>query len=130
MNKVEDRTDNTYKSQEQSFYSNQWIYNERISNIDEELKYDCYTNSQKEEKMRERQELIDEKQSAIDNWKESHGAYDEGMTKWSLSEAIEHEKKGEGLKAFQSNYDKNQYGHEEYDKHDCGYDKQQDEYEY
>ena len=31
MKKIEDRTTNSYKAQEKSFYSDQWIYNDRIN---------------------------------------------------------------------------------------------------
>ena len=31
MKKVEDRTTDSYKAQERSFYSDQWIYNDRIN---------------------------------------------------------------------------------------------------
>ena len=105
MNKVEDRTTEAFKAQERTFYSDLWCYNDRIKEAQNE---------------KEKKELEIERQVTIDQWKEKHGQYNEDMTKWSIKEAVEHERNGTGLGAMQKQYDENQYGHaleqeEEYD---------------
>lgn len=111
MNSVEDRTSRRYKAQEQEFYSNQWAYNSRIKEDEDIIKDPRCSAEEKAAVEREINDLKNDRQDSIDCWKEEHGAYDEEMTKWTIDEAAEHEKNGDGLGSLQAHYDENQYGH-------------------
>lgn len=113
MNRVEDRTSEVYKAQEREFYSDQWTYNTRIEEQEKIINNPGYSAEEKAAATREKAELENERQDSIDCWKEEHGEYNEEMTKWTIDEAVKHEKDGEGLGSMQAGYDKNQYGHVE-----------------
>ncbi len=130
MEKVEDRTTKSFQSQEQSFYSDQWAYNERISDIDECLESEGFSPSQKEDLKLERQRLVNEKNNAIDEWKENHGQYDEEMTKWTLREAHDHNEKGDGLGDRQERYDRNRYGQQKEDTFEKSPESHEEEEEF
>lgn len=121
MNKVEDRTTDSYKAEEKSFYSDQWVYNDRINDQQKIIDNPDISAEEKEAASQQKSELEIERQAEIDNWKEKHGEYNEEMTKWSIDEAVEHEKNGTGLSEMQKRYDENQYGHEK---------ENEEEYEY
>lgn len=113
MNKVEDRTTDSYKAKERTFYSDQWIFNDRIKEQQKIIDNPDCSADEKYAATRQKKELENERRDSIDNWKKEHGAYNEEMTKWTVDEAVEHEKDGTGLGSMQEIYDKNQYGHVE-----------------
>ena len=93
MDRIEDRTTARFKAQENEFYSNQWAYNTRIKNQEDILNNPHTSASEKDVARREKADLENERQDAIDQWKEEHGAYDEEMTKWTIDDAVK--QKGE-----------------------------------
>lgn len=111
MDRVEDRTTDSYKAQEREFYSNQWAYNTRIKEQQDIIDNPECSLDEKYTAKREKADLENERQDCIDQWKEEHGAYNEEMTNWTIDDAVNHEKKGTGLGSMQEIYDKNQYGH-------------------
>lgn len=113
MNRIEDRTSEVYKVQEREFYSDLWAYNTRIKEQELIIQQPRCSAEEKAAATREKEELENERQDSIDCWKKEHGAYNEGMTKWTIDEAVEHVKIGKGLNSMQEVYDKNQYGHVE-----------------
>lgn len=121
MKKVEDRTTDSYKAQERSFYSDQWIYNDRINDQQKIIDNPEISAEEKKEAEKKKAELEIERQNEIDKWKEKHGEYNEEMTNWTIGDSVKHSKDGTGLSAMQERYDENQYGHEE---------EYEDDYEY
>lgn len=113
MDKVEDRTTTLYKAQENEFYSNQWAYNTRIEEQESIINNPGSSAAEKDAARREKADLENERQDALDQWKEEHGAYNKEMTKWTIDDAVEHSKEGTGLDSMQETYDENQYGHVE-----------------
>lgn len=113
MDKVEDRTTTLYKTQENEFYSNQWAYNTRIKEQETIINNPGSSSAEKDAAMREKSNLENERQDALDQWKEEHGAYNREMTEWTIDDAVEHSKEDTGLASMQETYDKNQYGHVE-----------------
>ena len=108
MVKVEDRTTDSYKAQERSFYSDQWVYNDRISDQQKIIDNPEISAQERMDAEKMKAELEIERQAEIDKWKEKHGEYNEEMTNWTINESVEHEKNGTGLSAMQKRYNENQ----------------------
>lgn len=103
MKKTEDRNSRGYKAKEQTFYSDQQIYNSRMDDYKKDMDNEYLSQKERDYAKQKYDEIYTEKRDAIDKWKEEHGQYDEERTKEKI-----------GGKKVEDNYETEEDEEEDY----------------